>query len=105
MSSNSNSTSSPNKNEMDGKLMGLKSTGCLNFFKKNSIIYPSPDWEAQFLDVFQKRIPRILLDHFPLLLHCGVAVGSSQYFKFENIWLKSKGFVEQLKQEKYYIHS
>jgi hypothetical protein len=58
----------------------------------------SPDWEAQFLDVSQRRLPRILLDHFPLLLDCGVVVRSSRYFKFENMWLKSEGFVEQVKQ-------
>jgi hypothetical protein len=65
--------------------------------QNSSIIYPPHNWEAQFPNVSQKKLPRILSDHFPLLLDCGLAVRSSRYFKFENMWLKSEGFVEQLK--------
>jgi hypothetical protein len=31
------------------------------------------------------------------MLDCGVSGGGSRYFKFENMWLKSEGFVEQVK--------
>jgi len=34
--------------------------------------------------------------HFPLMLNCGVS-SWSRYFKFENMWLKSEGFVDQVK--------
>jgi hypothetical protein len=32
-----------------------------------------------------------------LLLDCGAPRGRSGYFKFENMWLKSDGFVNQVK--------
>lgn len=41
-------------------------------------------------NVSQIRLPRILSNHFPLLLDCGFVV-SIRYFKFENMWLKSRG--------------
>jgi hypothetical protein len=47
--------------------------------------------------VTQRRLPRLLSDHFPLMLDCGAPRGGSRYFKFENMWLKSEGFVEQVK--------
>jgi hypothetical protein len=47
--------------------------------------------------VTQRHLPRILSYHFPLLLDCVALGGGSIYFKFENMWLKSKGFVEQVK--------
>jgi exonuclease III len=31
----------------------------------------SPDWEARFHVSSQKRLPRLYLDHFPILLDCG----------------------------------
>jgi len=58
----------------------------------------SPDWKAQFPNVSLRRLPRILSDHFSPLLDCRVVVRSSRYFKFEKIWFKSEGFVEQVKQ-------
>jgi hypothetical protein len=54
-------------------------------------------WEEHFPDVSQKPLPRILSDHFPLSLDCGAPRGGSWYFKFENMWLTSEGFVEQVK--------
>jgi hypothetical protein len=57
----------------------------------------SRDWEEQFLDVFKRRLPRLFSYHFHLLLDCGVVSRRSQYFKFENMWLKLEGFVEQVK--------
>jgi hypothetical protein len=47
--------------------------------------------------VAQRRLPHLLSDHFPLLLDCGTSRGGSKYFKFENMWLKSKGFVDKVK--------
>jgi hypothetical protein len=47
--------------------------------------------------VSQKRLQRLLSDHFPLLLDCGAPCGGKKYFKFENMWLKSERFVDQVK--------
>ena len=44
--------------------------------------------------VAQRRLPRLLSGYFPLLLDCGALSGGSKYFKFENMWLKSEGFVD-----------
>jgi hypothetical protein len=57
-------------------------------------MFLSPDWGEQFHDVSLRGLPRLLSDHFPLLLDCNVAVKSSLYFKFENICLKIESFVE-----------
>lgn len=43
----------------------------------------SKDVTLFFRDVTQRMLPRLLLDHFPLLLDCGVR--SKRYFKFENM--------------------
>jgi hypothetical protein len=58
----------------------------------------SPDWEEHYPDVSQSRLPRLLLDHFPLMLDCGSHREGEKYFKFENMWLKSVGFVEQVQR-------
>lgn len=44
-----------------------------------------------------KKLPKILSDHFPLMLDCGVSGTGSRYFMFENMWLNYEGFVEQVK--------
>lgn len=45
----------------------------------------SPDWEAQYLGLFQKRMHRLCSDHFPILLDCGGIKGGVRSFKFENM--------------------
>jgi hypothetical protein len=57
----------------------------------------TPDWEELFPYVVQRRLPRLLSDHFPLLLDCGVSTRSGEYFKFENTWLKSEGSMDLVK--------
>jgi hypothetical protein len=39
-----------------------------------------------------------MLGHFPILLDCGDFQGGSRYFKFENMWLKSEGLVDKVRQ-------
>ena len=50
----------------------------------------SPEWEEQFLDVSQRKLPKIIVDHFPLMLDISVSGGGSRYSKFENMWLKNQ---------------
>ncbi len=54
----------------------------------------STDWEEHFPDVSKKLLPRPLSDHSPILVEA--ARGKSS-FKFENMWLKSEGFVDMVK--------
>jgi hypothetical protein len=58
----------------------------------------SPDWEARFPGVAQKRLPRICSDHFPLLLDNVNGPRGKRLFKFENMWLKKEGFGALVKQ-------
>jgi hypothetical protein len=58
----------------------------------------SPDWEARFPGVVQKRLPRICSDHFPLLLDNVNGPRGKRPFKFENMWLKKEGFGALVKQ-------
>jgi hypothetical protein len=53
----------------------------------------------QFLDgiVTQRQLPRLLFDYFLLLLDFGVGSRGRRSFKFENMWLQAKGFVDQAK--------
>jgi hypothetical protein len=58
----------------------------------------SHDWEAWFPLVSQKRLSRLISDHFPILLDCGNVSRGRRPFKFENMWLKEEGFVGLVKQ-------
>uniref|UniRef100_A0A2N9H0K3 Reverse transcriptase domain-containing protein n=1 Tax=Fagus sylvatica TaxID=28930 RepID=A0A2N9H0K3_FAGSY len=54
----------------------------------------SPTWADHFGLVNQRRLPRLLSDHFPIRLDCGRIVGGKSPFRFENMWLKVEGFVD-----------
>jgi hypothetical protein len=65
----------------------------------------STEWEEHFPEVTQKRMPRALSDHFPVMLACGMGRRGRIPFRFENMWLQAEGFVEQVKSwwDSYYI--
>lgn len=50
-------------------------------------------------DVCQKCKTCICLDHFPILLVCVGIQRGCRYFKFENMRLKSEGFVKRVRQQ------
>ena len=57
----------------------------------------TPSWEVKFPSVCQKRLSRLLSDHFPILLEGGNFHRGRRPFRFENMWLKDKGFVERIR--------
>ncbi|KAG6624060.1 hypothetical protein CIPAW_16G000400 [Carya illinoinensis] len=57
----------------------------------------SPSWEAHFPKLCQKRLSHVCSDHFPILLDYGGIHGGRLYFKFENMWLATDSFVENVR--------
>ncbi len=57
----------------------------------------STDWEDHFPAIHQKRLPRLLSNHYLIMLECGDFSRGKRPFCFENMWLKSDGFVDQVK--------
>ena len=57
----------------------------------------SLDWEEHFSNIRQRRLQRLLLDHFPILLEGGNFQSDSWSFRFENTWLKANGFVDRMR--------
>ena len=55
------------------------------------------DWEDKFPSVSQQRLPRLLSDHFPIVLEGGSFQRGRRPFRFENMWLKDEGFVERVR--------
>uniref|UniRef100_A0A2N9G0Y7 Uncharacterized protein n=1 Tax=Fagus sylvatica TaxID=28930 RepID=A0A2N9G0Y7_FAGSY len=54
------------------------------------------DWEDFYPDVCQKLMPRPLLDHYLILLEVGSMLRGKIPFRFENMWLKTEGFVDRV---------
>ncbi|XP_050243704.1 uncharacterized protein LOC126692222 [Quercus robur] len=53
----------------------------------------SVDWEEKFPSVCQCRLPKLMSNHFPILLEGGKLHGGKKPFRFENMWLKDEGFL------------
>ena len=57
----------------------------------------SPVLVEYFTHFSQKRLPRVLSDHFPILLESGSHRRGQIPFRFENMWLKEKEFLDKVK--------
>ncbi len=57
----------------------------------------SSDWADHFGLVTQRRLPRLLSEHFPILLDCGWIIGGKRPFQLEKMWLKADGFVDRVR--------
>jgi hypothetical protein len=57
----------------------------------------TPTVEDHFNVLVQRRLPRLCSDHFPILFECGPIENGRRPFRFENMWLKSEGFLAKVK--------
>ena len=57
----------------------------------------SADWEDEFPIVCQRRMSRLCLNHFPIVLEGGSFQRRSMLFRFENMWLKDEGFGDRVR--------
>uniref|UniRef100_A0A2N9GFH2 Endonuclease/exonuclease/phosphatase domain-containing protein n=1 Tax=Fagus sylvatica TaxID=28930 RepID=A0A2N9GFH2_FAGSY len=50
----------------------------------------SPDWEDKFPCIVQRKMPRLMSDHFPITLECCQFQKCRRHFRFENMWLRAE---------------
>ena len=50
-----------------------------------------------FTQFSQKRMSRVLSDHFPILMDGGIQRRGRIHFRFENMWLRVENFVDKVK--------
>ena len=55
------------------------------------------DWEDRYPTVVQRRLSRLLSDHFPIMLESGKFLRGNRPFRFENMWLQAEGFGEMVR--------
>ena len=56
----------------------------------------SSKWEEHYPNIHQKRLVRVLSDHFSISLEGGDIRKGRRLFRFENIWLQVDDFVEKV---------
>ena len=56
------------------------------------------EWDSHFGGIRQKTLPRPTSDHFPILLERGKSLTRGPFpLRFENMWLKEKGFKDLIR--------
>uniref|UniRef100_A0A2N9GI04 Bulb-type lectin domain-containing protein n=1 Tax=Fagus sylvatica TaxID=28930 RepID=A0A2N9GI04_FAGSY len=58
----------------------------------------SPNWEDHFPSIIQRCMPRLMSNHFPILLVCGQLQKCRCLFRFQKIWFKADEFVDRVRQ-------
>uniref|UniRef100_A0A2N9HZL3 Endonuclease/exonuclease/phosphatase domain-containing protein n=1 Tax=Fagus sylvatica TaxID=28930 RepID=A0A2N9HZL3_FAGSY len=66
------------------------------FTWSNNCTTPAMSRIDHYPTVVQKRLPKLLSDHFPILLECGKFLRGKRPFRFENMCLKAEGFGEMV---------
>ena len=56
------------------------------------------EWDSMFNGAVQGILARTVSDHFPILLKGGGLKRGPSLFRFENMWLEEKGFMDQMKR-------
>ena len=67
------------------------------FASRLDIFLVSEDWESHFGNILLIALPKPVSDHFPMLLDSGGTRRGRTFFRSENVWLKEKGFLKQVK--------
>lgn len=57
----------------------------------------SKEWDDSFTKINQTLLHRLVSDHNPVALQCGEWEQNKSYFKFDNWWLNTDGFVDRIK--------
>jgi hypothetical protein len=55
-------------------------------------------WEGHYSKIEQKRLCRLLSDHFPIMLTCGHITQGRRPFRFENMWMKAEDFMDNMER-------
>ena len=56
------------------------------------------EWAGHYSSIGKKRLCRLLSDHFPIVLNCGNIQRGRRPFRFENMWMKAKDFMEKVEE-------
>ncbi|KAG5594744.1 hypothetical protein H5410_035976 [Solanum commersonii] len=57
----------------------------------------SEEWNEEFKNIKQTTLQKVTSDHTPILLQSGNWEPRRSYFKFENWWLQTEGFLDRVK--------
>ena len=57
----------------------------------------SPNWEDHYPKISQRRLAKVVSDHFPIILEGGAIQKGRRPFCFENMWLQVEGFMGKVK--------